>query len=70
MNTLKSSGNEHILYSAVMGLRQMLEICGPSAFSKEDKTLIDKQKTTAPAKYVKDAAQDLLDELEGRRLMS
>ncbi|XP_056022602.1 uncharacterized protein LOC125652678 isoform X2 [Ostrea edulis] len=68
IETLKSSTNEHVLYSAVMGLREMLEICGPSAFSDADKTLIDKQKTDAPAKYIKDVAQDLLDELAGRSL--
>lgn len=63
------SKNDQVLYAATMGLREMLEICGAQVFTEKDKGLIVKTKTDAPTKYVKDAAQGLLDELAGRRLM-
>ncbi|XP_062610889.1 uncharacterized protein LOC134272700 [Saccostrea cucullata] len=65
---LKSSTDQHVLYACIMGLREMLEICGPDFFTEEVKAQIENQTTNAPAKYVKDVAQDLQDELAGRSL--
>lgn len=67
MERLKNSSDQHMLYAAVMGLREMLQLCGPEVFGEEEIALIKKQEATAPAKYVKDVAQDLLDEIAGRR---
>ena len=56
-----------MLYAAVMGLREMLQLCGPEVFGEKEIAVIKKQQAIATAKYVKDVAQDLLDELAGRR---
>ncbi|XP_062594503.1 uncharacterized protein LOC134255920, partial [Saccostrea cucullata] len=63
---LKSCTDQHVLYACIMGLREMLEICGPDFFTEEVQAVIENQKTSAPAKYIKDVAQNLQDELAGR----
>nr|XP_022332627.1 uncharacterized protein LOC111130167 [Crassostrea virginica] len=65
---LQKSSDQHMLYAAVMGLREMLQLCGPEVFGEKEIAVIKKQQAIATAKYVKDVAQDLLDEIAGRSL--
>jgi hypothetical protein len=64
---LKSSSDQTVLFAALTGLREMLKIRGIEVFSEEDKALIEKRKSDAPTAQVKSAAQDLQDDMAGRR---
>ena len=67
LKRLKESDNEQVLTAGIQGLRELHSIFGAEIFSAKDKDFIEKMKNEGPNNYIRDLADNLINELEGRR---
>lgn len=67
MKRIKETKCEQALTSSIQGLREINSICGAEMFTSEDRKYIEILKTGGPNQNFRDLAENLIDELEGRR---
>ncbi|XP_062598650.1 uncharacterized protein LOC134260086, partial [Saccostrea cucullata] len=68
MKRLKESNTEQVLTSSIQGLRELHSIYGAEIFTSEDRKFIESLKTKGMSQTLRDLADNLIDELEGRSL--
>jgi hypothetical protein len=67
MKRIRESNSEQTLISSIQGLREINSMYGAEIFTSEDRKYIERLKTEGINQNFRDLAEDLIDELEGRR---